>query len=193
MNWLAHLLLSEPTAAFRLGNLLPDLLTHAELSQLPADLLPSVRCHRAIDAYTDAHPSVRRSIACIEPPYRRFGGILVDVFYDHILSQEWHQFCPVPLESFVQDVYLSIASRRNDLPTRLHAPIELMITENWLGSYGDAAGLRLTVQRIGRRMRRPVDLKVGLEFLEQRRSEVNEHFHSFFPELLAHVSSHRPS
>jgi acyl carrier protein phosphodiesterase len=192
MNWLAHSLLSEPTAAFRLGNLLPDLLTHAELREVPADLLPGVRCHRAIDAFTDSHPAVRRSIACIKPPYRRFGGILVDVFYDHILSQEWHRFCPVPLETFVLDVYASISMRHKDLPSHVHAPIELMITENWLCSYRDPEGLRLTAQRIGRRLRRPVDLRVGIEQLEQRRKEVAEHFESFFPELLAHVCEREP-
>ena len=34
MNWLAHALLSENTPVFRLGNLLPDFLTAAELQQL---------------------------------------------------------------------------------------------------------------------------------------------------------------
>ena len=35
MNWLAHLYLSEPTPAFRIGNLLPDLAAAPVLSRCP--------------------------------------------------------------------------------------------------------------------------------------------------------------
>jgi acyl carrier protein phosphodiesterase len=35
MNWLAHLYLSEPSAEFRVGNLLPDLTGADKLVDLP--------------------------------------------------------------------------------------------------------------------------------------------------------------
>src|SRR4026208_598678 len=107
MNWLAHLYLSEPTPAFRIGNLLPDLVPASELVDLPGDFRRGVEQHRRIDAFTDSHPIVRRSMNRVSPPFRRFAGVLVDVFYDHILAREWNSFSSGPLSEFAQEVYSS--------------------------------------------------------------------------------------
>ncbi|MEI9895635.1 MAG: hypothetical protein WDN28_17535 [Chthoniobacter sp.] len=61
MNWLAHLYLSEPNAAFRLGNLLPDLASATALAGLPGEFQAGIQRHRRIDAFTDRHPVFRRS------------------------------------------------------------------------------------------------------------------------------------
>ena len=37
MNWLAHVVLSEPTPRFRVGNILPDILGLRELAPLGED------------------------------------------------------------------------------------------------------------------------------------------------------------
>src|SRR5262245_37378391 len=105
MNWLAHLLLSEPSAAFRIGNVLPDILSLAELRCLPAEYLAGAECHWRIDAFTDSHPVFRRSMARLTPPHRRFGGVLMDLFYDHFLAVDWSSHASVPLEQFAQSVY----------------------------------------------------------------------------------------
>jgi acyl carrier protein phosphodiesterase len=104
MNWLAHLLLSEPEAAFRIGNILPDILTRAELQKLSPIFQGGAETHRLIDAFTDCHPVVRRSIGRFVPPFRRFGGILVDVFYDHFLAVDWINYSEVPLGNFCAHV-----------------------------------------------------------------------------------------
>jgi acyl carrier protein phosphodiesterase len=46
MNWLAHLFLSEPNPAFRIGNLLPDLARPSELSGLSAEFMRGIHQHR---------------------------------------------------------------------------------------------------------------------------------------------------
>ena len=89
MNWLAHLHLSEPTSAFRLGNVLPDLVPARDLANLPEAFQRGIKCHHRIDAFTDAHPKFRQSVARLSPRFRRFGGIIVDVFYDHFLAVNW--------------------------------------------------------------------------------------------------------
>src|SRR4051794_20998713 len=107
MNWLAHLFLSESSPGFRLGNLLPDLVGPEQLRGLPPDVMRGIECHRHIDAFTDRHPIVRESIGRLSGTYRRFGGILMDVFYDHFLATEWARYSKVPLDAFAADVYKS--------------------------------------------------------------------------------------
>ncbi|NDF00580.1 MAG: DUF479 domain-containing protein, partial [Verrucomicrobia bacterium] len=120
MNWLAHLLLSEPTPAGRLGGILPDLAPASQLTDLRSEFQRGIRCHRLVDAYTDSHPIFRRSVQRCEPPFRRFGGILVDVFYDHFLTCNWQAYSTTPRPEFVSEFYATFARHRADLPPEAH-------------------------------------------------------------------------
>lgn len=187
MNWLAHLVLSEPSPAFRIGNLLPDLLTAAELAGVPAIYHAGIACHRRIDAFTDAHPVVRRSVRRVSPSHRRFAPILMDVFYDHFLSTHWDDYWRQPLEVFLKEVYGSFDAQRTRLPVGVHGHLQQMRAENWLGCYREIAGIQLTLERIQRRFRREVALGKAVIELERNYNSLKTDFEEFFPELRAHV------
>jgi acyl carrier protein phosphodiesterase len=189
VNWLAHLLLSEPNSGFRVGNLLPDLINVSDRTQIPAVFHRGMESHRRIDAFTDAHPMVRRSINRTSKPYRRLAPILVDVFYDHFLSVRWEQYSPVPLGQFVREAYDSFAEQRDLLPPLVGDALQRMRDENWLESYRDLAGVRLTLERMSRRFRRPVDLAGGVAELERHYADFGADFDVFFPELQQHVAA----
>lgn len=189
MNWLAHVLLSEPTPAFRIGNLLPDLLRATELAGLPQSFAAGIARHRVIDQFTDRHPVVRQSIGRIAGGYRRFAPILVDVFYDHFLSVGWQQYCSQPLDLYLEEFYDSFASQQSQLPEEVLGHLQRMRAENWLGSYRDAAGVQLTLARISRRFRRPVELGGAVGELDRHYAGLRADFTEFFPELRAHVGA----
>ena len=189
MNWLAHLLLSESDPAFRIGNLLPDLLNAADVAAIPPVFQRGMECHRRIDAFTDSHPVVRRSVQRVSAPHRRFGGILVDVFYDHFLSVDWKNYCAQPLEQFVADFYVSFDAQQTQLPAETFGHLQRMRAENWLCSYRELAGVQLTLERIGRRLRRQVNLGAAVTELEQQYDLLREDFGEFFPQLRAHVAA----
>lgn len=193
MNWLAHVLLSEPTPAFRIGNLLPDLMSASELAALPATFQRGIACHRSIDAFTDKHPVVRRSIQRVSPKYRRFAPILVDVFYDHFLSASWKQYCPQQLDQFLADTYASFDTQRDQLPRIVFGHLHQMRTQNWLGSYQDFVGIRLTLERISRRFQRQVVLGAAVAELEDNHETLRADFEEFFPALRAHTEPHLTS
>jgi acyl carrier protein phosphodiesterase len=189
MNWLAHLQLSEPSAAFRLGNVLPDLAAARELTGLPAEMLRGVQCHHRIDAFTDAHPRFRGSVARLSPAHRRFGGIIVDVLYDHFLTVRWNDYSAVPLRACVDEFYASFDQHREQVPMSVWPVLERMREQDWLRSYGDLAGVRLALWRIGRRLRQPRDLGECVPELEQDYAGFGSDFDVFFPQLAAHVAS----
>jgi acyl carrier protein phosphodiesterase len=187
MNWLAHLFLSEPKAAFRIGNLLPDMVGPAALSGLSSEFRRGVQQHRQIDAFTDSHPVVRRSITRVGPEFRRFGGIFVDIFYDHFLSREWTTLSNMPLTDFTNDIYASFESHRREIPAEAYVALEKMKSENWLCSYGDLQGVSTTLGKIGLRLRRPTPLAQGAAIMEADYAGFHADFSEFFPELKAHV------
>ncbi len=188
MNWLAHLYLSTPDPAFRIGNLLPDLLSAGELPGVPADFQPGIAQHLRIDQFTDTHPVVRRSIRRIEPPFRRFGGILTDLFFDHFLTRDWAIYSRESLPDFLGSIYASFDSYRSHLPRVAFARLDQIRTEEWLASYHDLAGLTLALTRISRRFRRPVELAPAVAVLDRHYTDFQADFRAFFPELQSHLS-----
>jgi acyl carrier protein phosphodiesterase len=187
MNWLAHLYLSEPNAAFRIGNLLPDFLRPAELAGLPSEFQRGAEQHRRIDLFTDTHPVFRTSASRITGDFRRFKGILVDMFYDHFLARDWAKFSATPLRDFATEIYTSFETHRSEIPAEAYFHLERMKRANWLCAYRETSGVSAALGRIGQRLRRPVPLANAISVLEKQYDSFYADFNAFFPEMISHL------
>ena len=187
MNWLAHVLLSESSPRFRVGNILPDVLGMQSLAPLGADYQRGITCHHAIDAFTDEHPIFARSRTRFHAGYRRFSGILVDVFYDHVLAVRWREHTRIPLSELVSGFYADLATVRGELPESIHPLLDHLRREDWLGSNVSLDGPRGALQRVERRLRWRVDLSGAVAVFEREREGLEEDFSEFFPDLAARV------
>ena len=138
-------------------------------------------------SFTDSHPIFRSSVRRLKPPYRRFGGILIDVFYDHLLASHWDSFSALPLPDFAADVYAGFEQYWNLIPEAARLRLQRMQTENWLCSYRETTGIATALGRIGRRLQQPFDLAQSASLLEDDYSLFYADFSAFYPELQAHV------
>ncbi|AFZ35148.1 Acyl carrier protein phosphodiesterase [Stanieria cyanosphaera PCC 7437] len=193
MNWLAHLLLAKPDIESRLGNLLGDLVKGRERQNLPKQFQLGLQCHQAIDCYTDNHWIVKRSKQRIQANYGRFAGILVDVFYDYILAQNWYNYSALSLSDFTIQVYSSFTHYLAQVPPRASLVINKMIEEDWLGSYQTWLGIEHTLQRISWRITRRTNcycnLTPALNEFRQQYFEFEQDFGEFFPQLTRHIQN----
>ena len=187
MNWLAHLYLSEPDAEFRIGNLLPDLTSAARLAVLPDSYQRGIRRHHRIDSFTDIHPRFKSCVRRFPPPFRRYGGILTDVYFDHFLARDWPTYSEVPLLHFIGEVYRDIETCLPAILAETRLPLLRMCEENWLASYHSVPGVTDILGRISRRFRRPFDLTGSIPIFQEHESAFADDFRAFFPELTAHV------
>jgi acyl carrier protein phosphodiesterase len=189
MNWLAHFYLSKPDSAFRIGNVLPDMLRLPELEALPVIYQEGIARHRAIDSFTDSHPVVRRSIARFSPRFRRFGGVFTDVFYDHFLVRDWDLYNDIPLNEYIEQIYASFEPHRQQIPPRAFMVLEAMKKSDWIGHYGEIEGIEYALKRMEKRLKRPFGLGEGIIELQNHYEEFHADFREFFPELRAYVDS----
>jgi acyl carrier protein phosphodiesterase len=187
MNWLAHLYLSEAEPRFRVGNLLPDLASASPLVNLSDLYQKGIRCHRKIDVFTDAHPRFKACVARFPSPYRRYGGILTDIYFDHILARDWTKYSAVSLNEFMNEVYRDFETCLPEVPTEVGRRLERIRDEDWIGSYHTIAGIYDVLSRISRRFRRPIDLTGSLPIFQEKESDFSRDFHAFFRELMQHV------
>lgn len=194
MNWLAHAFLSTPSTEFQLGNLLADLLRGPDREGLHPEMLRGMACHQSIDAFTDHHPITHRSKARISPEYRRYSGILVDIFYDHFLAIEWQRYADEPLAEFAIKTYREASVHLAELPPKAQMAIRYMIEEDWLGSYARLDGVDAALERVSERLRRRTSfqhrtLDGGIIELKENYETLAGDFAEFFPDLQAHVQS----
>ena len=108
MNYLAHLHLAAMTDTSPTGNLLGDFVK-GQVSGLNYDdnIKQGIQLHRSIDTFTDSH-SYTKSLTRELGTLRRYGGIIIDVLYDHQLAINFANFHHNSLPVFAQDCYIQL-------------------------------------------------------------------------------------
>lgn len=155
MNFLAHAYLAGDDPALVVGGVIGDWIKGPLPGSLPADLARGVALHRAIDSHAETQAAFRASRARISTERRRYGGVIVDILYDHLLAQHWQELHPQPLAGFCTEVYQLIATRLEDIPESAHFALKLMAREDWLSSYHHIDGIADVLARMARRARQP--------------------------------------
>lgn len=193
MNWLAHVFLSEPDVEFRLGNLLADVVRGHRREAMSAAFRSGAQRHHAIDKFTDAHELVRRSRGRVDKEFRRFSGVLVDVFYDYMLATRWSNYSAQPLDEFTSGFYADVESRGLSLPEPAQSMLGRIIRHDLLGSYRHPAGVERSLRRISAmlasRWQREFALERSVPNLLAHEAGFAEDFAAFFPQLQAHVAA----
>ena len=101
MNYLAHLVLSQPHADSYFGNLLGDFRRGVKVTAFSESVQAGVTNHLLVDKFTDSHPAVIAAKQQVSTQRRRFAGILLDICFDHFLLVHWQRFLPLPCRSLL--------------------------------------------------------------------------------------------
>jgi len=190
MNYLAHLLLASPDPELMAGSVAADFLKGFRRERLSAGVEEGVRLHHAIDRFTDEHPAAVRSRRRFPKPYRRYGGILVDLFYDHFLAFHWERHGNgAELAAFAASAYRVLEERESELPPGLRRTLPSMVRHDWLTGYRSVEGVRRALQGVSRRLRRENPLASAADQLEQHYEGLEADFAAFFPQVVSFAFS----
>jgi acyl carrier protein phosphodiesterase len=166
------------------GNLLGDFVRKGGEGVFSGTMQRGILLHRKIDGFTDRHPVFRRSRRRIRPELRRFGGIAVDLFYDHFLAQEFSRYHDIPLEQFAEQFYRLLEHYEPQLPPKLQQIMPSMIERNWLVSYREVDAIERALSRISLRLSRPNALGDTAKDFRLCYDDFSSDFEEFFPDLL---------
>lgn len=157
-----------------------------------ASVRAAILKHRAIDRFTDQHPTVVSSRMLVHPDRRRFAGILVDIFYDHFLAVHWQRYHATPLAEFTREIYNVLLLQHASFPPRLQRMLPWMASQDWLASYAEIESIDAALTGMARRLRFPErgqGLKTGVTELKQNYAQYEAHFLAFFPDLRAFAAT----
>lgn len=190
MNILAHAWLSGRNDDYLIGNFIGDFIKgdpNAPRHGLQPLEIDGIRIHRAIDAFTDAHPEVQAVRTLLYPRCHKYAGVAVDVFFDHFLATQFKEVTGDNLDEFVGYVYQLLRTRADRLPPRAARMAHYMMEQDWLRHYKTTAGIDRALSGLSRRTQFPSGLDTAVEDLVIHYDTINLHFLRFWPELTAHI------
>ena len=184
MNFLAHIFLSGDDEEVMIGNFIADAVKGKDYLGYSDGIIKGVRLHRRIDAFTDSHVVVGESKRRLRPKYRKYAGVIVDMYYDHFLSKYWENYSEVSLSQFVGNAYEVFQSRIDCLPSRIQLMLPHMIEFDWLTNYAHLEGITGALGGLSRRARYDSGMEYAVSDLKQDYCKYKCEFELFFPELM---------
>lgn len=189
MNFLAHLYLSGDNPRRMVGNFIGDFVKGKQaLEKFEREIVQGIFLHRSIDAFTDTHPIVSQSKDRLRAKYRHYSGVIVDVFYDHLLAENWNQFHHEPLATFAEKAYDILNSSDTVLPSDAKHMLPYMIRGNWLLNYGTTEGINRALTGMSRRTPYESKMDEAVHDLIRHKDDFKKEFDLFFPELQQHCA-----
>ena len=189
MNFLAHIYLSGENEGVTIGNFIADGIKGKRYQKYPQSIQRGILLHRAIDSYTDSHPTVRQSTKRLHKNYGHYSGVIVDILYDHFLAKNWKDYHEVPLDIYVGDFYQILRNSYEVLPTRIRRMMPYMISDNWLLSYASIKGISRILDQMNVRTKGVSKMNFAVMELEKFYDEFEEEFTSFFAELITYSNN----
>jgi acyl carrier protein phosphodiesterase len=184
VNFLAHFHLAWPDEQLIAGGLEGDFYKGQLALDLDPGMAAGIRLHRAIDAYTDQHRAVAGLRRQFPPQLRRFAGILIDLGFDHYLTQHWSLFSDLALERFNQQVYTILERHHIHLSAPARSMAGRLREYDVLGRYHSWDAVPASAARIGERFRRGNPLLATAAVLGPLRQPMEQAFLNFYPDLV---------
>lgn len=189
MNYLAHLYLAGSDSEMIIGNFIADHVKGDSVLNFSDGIRKGIAMHRAVDSFTDSHPVVRQSIMRLRPAYRKYAGVVVDMFYDHFLSSQWSQYSTITLDAFTESRFGTLMKHYEMFPARAQFLLNFMMKDNWIKGYGTIDGLNKALTGMSRRTKFVSGMDQAVTDLKANYREFQAEFSLYFPELIDYAIS----
>ncbi len=187
MNFLSHLYLAGNSEGLILGNYIADSVKGSEINNFSKEIQQGILLHRKIDNFTDSHLMVERSKQRLREKYKKYAGVIVDIYYDHYLAVNWNNYSYIELETFVNNIYFIINSNLNILPVKSAMFTRYMLQHNILIGYSKLEGIEKVLKGMARRTTFNSNMEYAIEDLKEHFNLFENEFKMFFPELQSYV------
>lgn len=188
MNFLAHTYLSFNRKELIIGNFIADHVKGNNLKKFRPGIIEGIHLHRKIDAYTDTHPVFLQSKSRISGKYRKYAGVIIDMFYDHFLSADWHIYSEESINIFTNRAYKELLRNYIILPAKTKRLLPYIIYYDWLASYANLRFLQRSLQGMSMRTAFNSGMEHAVDDLRENYDAFREEFHLFFPDIIRFVN-----
>lgn len=190
MNYLAHIYLSKDNKELQFGNFIADAVKGNSYNKYPETIAEGILMHRAIDSYTDNHDITRESLQLLRPELGRYSPVVLDIFFDYLLANNFDKFSDVPLKQFTEQFYETVAKNYNYLPNRIKEFIWHFIHTDRLAKYAHLSGIKESLDIMVHYRNVDIDTDKAIELLVDKEEILWDRFVPFFEDLHKKCKNH---
>ena len=167
-----------------MGNFMGDYVKGRKYMNFPEEVKRGILIHRDIDTFTDMHLITRRSKLMVATRYHKYAGIVIDIFYDHILASLWDRYSDLPLNEYVNRTYDLLKRNYKVLPGAIKMWFPTFLENNWMMAYTTTEGIELVLERMSENTSLPNHAAYAVEELSKQYDVFREDFLDFFPQII---------
>jgi acyl carrier protein phosphodiesterase len=184
MNYLAHAYLSFNHPEILIGNMSADFIKGKTQFSYSILIQKGIQLHRAIDAFTDAHPVTRQLKYYFKHVYRLYSGAFADIVYDHFLANDKTIFkSDQELLFFTQHVYGILQQNATQLPGPFQNILPYMVSQNWLYNYQFKEGIRKSFGGLVRKAAYLNESDIAFTLFNNHYEQIEKLYLEFFIQL----------
>ncbi len=172
-----------------MGNFIGDFVKGSNLNAYPESMAMGIKLHREIDRFTDTHEVVLKSKLLLREKYRHYAPVIVDIYYDHFLASSWSKRHSLPLRDFTHQFYRLSEKYLDKIPKSAIRVLKYMKADNWLYNYKSIEGIDRALTGMSRRTTFQSKMEESVHDLKQHYQHFQEHFDTFFPDLIRFSNS----
>jgi acyl carrier protein phosphodiesterase len=184
MNYLAHAFLSKNNTEHLVGNFIADHIRGNDFSNYSSGIIEGILMHRRIDTFTDAHPEFKKSKRLFYEGFEKHSGILVDIYFDHLLAKKFDDYHNESLDLFSAKVYRVYSGYETLFPDHSIRFLNYVMKNNIYSAYSQMEGIERVLFHLSQRINHNVRLDESVKIFEARESELQANFDIFFKEAL---------
>lgn len=184
MNYIAHIHLGVHTRTSLLGNFLGDFVKGPNFSWLPLPLQLGVKLHRKVDQYTDAYSEVIDLKRQFPASLRRMSGVVLDIYFDHLLLNHWLCFSEQSSTACLAAFYQELEHTEVFIPGRFDGVRDSLLKHRWLAKYKHPSTCLSAFLSIEKRLRdKVVFAEQSMLHIERNHYAIEQVFLNFYPQL----------
>jgi acyl carrier protein phosphodiesterase len=187
MNFLAHIYLSGDDHDLMIGNFIADSVKGRAIENFSEGIIKGIKLHRQIDLFTDTHPVIEKGKEMLRPQFRKFSGVVMDIFGDHFLARNWVDYSDHDLHLYTMAVYKILNDYKALFPVRSIYTLEFMQKQNWLYNYQHIEGIKRALTGMARRSSFESGMENAHIELERNYLFFQNIFNEFLPDLIRFV------
>jgi len=185
LNYLAHALLSKNDSNLLVGNFIADHLRGNNFEAYPKEVIEGILLHRRIDSFTDQHEGFRKSKRLFYDGFEKYSGILVDIYFDHLLAKNFDKHAPTSLHNFSQHVYGVYTGNTHLLPQSSFRFLDYVVKNNIYQSYANLDAIEKVLFHLSQRIGHKISLDQSRELYLKNETELSFNFENLFKDARA--------
>jgi acyl carrier protein phosphodiesterase len=184
MNYLAHAFLSKNDKDLLIGNFIADHLRGNDFKAYPEKIIQGILLHRRIDTFTDVHPEFKKSKRLFYDGFEKYSGVLVDIYFDHLLAKNFEIHSNVTLKEFSKNVYSVYSDHHLLIPKSSVRFLEYVLQNNVYSSYADIKGIEQVLNHLSHRIKHKSQLDESVKLFLKNQEALETNFANFFRDVL---------